>query len=200
MAVNGTSVTSNDYDKLNRLFKTVDLLSGNTQYSYDPNDRLKTVQAPNGASTQYQYDDLGNLLKEVSPDRGTVNYAYDAAGNLTQQTDARGIVSSYTYDALNRLTRIDYPGSAEDVTYTYDAGADCTFGLGRPCAVADESGTTAFAYDGFGNLTLHQRTELNVVYNTRYSYDAGNRVTGITYPNGRRVSFSRNAKGDVQAA
>ena len=69
-------------------------------------DRLKTVQAPNGASTQYQYDDLGNLLQEISPDRGTVSYAYAAAGNMTQQTDARGVVSTYAYDALNRLTCI----------------------------------------------------------------------------------------------
>jgi RHS repeat-associated protein len=199
VAASGTTATNNSYDALNRLFQTVDRQSGSTLYSYDANDRLKTVQAPNGASTQYQYDDLGNLLKEISPDRGTVNYAYDAAGNLTQQTDARGVVSTYAYDALNRLTRIDYPGTTEDVTYTYDSAAGCTFGLGRLCAVVDESGGTAYGYDAFGNALVHTHTELGITYNTFYTYDAGNRVTSITYPDGRVVNTPRDVLGRIMS-
>ncbi len=197
VAAAGTTATVNSYDTLNRLFQTVDRLGGATTYSYDPNDRLKTVAAPNGAVTQYQYDDLGNLLTEISPDRGTVSYAYDAAGNLTQQTDARGIVSTYVYDALNRLTRVDYPGTAEDIATTYDSGPNCTFGLGRPCAVTDESGTTSYAYDAFGNLLTQTHTELNVTYTTRYTYDAGNRITSIVYPDNRTVTYQRDVLGRI---
>ena len=149
----------------------LDPLRCNTLYA---NDRLNGVQAPNGACTAYHYDDLGNLLKEISPNRGTVSYAYDAAGNLTQQTDARGIVSSYTYDALNRLLSINYGSSVENVTYTYDSHTGCTFGLGRLCAVVDESGGTAYAYDAFGNRLVETHTELGITYNTFYTYDAGN--------------------------
>ena len=197
VAVSGTAATNNNYDALNRLFQTVDRLSGSTSYSYDANDRLKTVQAPNGASTQYQYDDLGNLLKEISPDRGTVSYAYDAAGNLVSQTDARGIVSTYAYDALNRLTFINYGSSVENVTYTYDSAAGCTFGLGRLCAVVDESGGTAYAYDAFGNQLVQTHVELGIAYNTFYTYDAGNRVTSLTYPDGRVISYQRDVLGRI---
>ncbi len=199
VAASGSAATNNNYDALNRLYQTVDRLSGSTLYSYDANDRLQAVQAPNGASTQYQYDDLGNLLQETSPDRGTVRYAYDAAGNLLQQTDARGIVSSYTYDALNRLTFINYGSSTEDVTYTYDSHTGCTFGLGRLCAVLDESGTTAFGYDPFGNVLVQIHVELGITYNTVYTYDAGNRVTSITYPDGRVVSTPRDVLGRITA-
>jgi len=197
VAVSGTAATNNNYDALNRLFQTVDRLSGSTLYGYDANDRLKTVQAPNGASTQYQYDDLGNLLQETSPDRGTVRYAYDAAGNLVQQTDARGVVSAYAYDALNRLTRIDYGSSVENVTYTYDSASGCTFGLGRLCSVVDESGGTAYAYDAFGNVLVQTHAELGITYNTFYTYDAGNRVMSITYPDSRMVSYQRDVLGRI---
>jgi YD repeat-containing protein len=197
VASGGSAATNNRYDALNRLYQTIDRLSGSTLYGYDANDRLQTVQAANGANTQYQYDDLGNLLQETSPDRGTVRYVYDPAGNLTQQTDARGIVSSYTYDALNRLTRIDYPGSVEDVTYTYDSGTNCTFGIGRLCSVVDESGSTTYGYGGFGNLSVQTHTELGIAYTTRYGYDAANRVISITYPDGRVINTPRDVLGRI---
>ncbi len=192
-----TDITQRNYDALNRLTTSTDGLNGVARYDYDTQDRLAQVQAPNGASTQYQYDKLGNLLKELSPDRGTVNYVYDAAGNLVQQTDARGIVSAYTYDALNRLTRIDYPGTSEDIAYTYDSGTGCTFGLGRLCALLDESGSTAYGYDAFGNLLAQTHTELNVAYSTRYTYDAGNRVTSVMYPDNRTVTYQRDVLGRI---
>ncbi len=197
VAGGGTAATHNRYDALNQLYQTVDRLSGGTLYSYDANDRLKSVQAPNDSLTQYQHDDLGNRLQEASPDRGTLRYAHDAAGNLVQQTDARGIVSAYAYDALNRLTHIDYDGSAEDVTYSYDGASGCSFGLGRLCAVVDESGTTAYGYDAFGNVLVQAHVELGITYNTFYTYDAGNRVLSLTYPDGQLVHYARDALGRI---
>ena len=200
VAANGTTATTNSYDNLNRLFKTVDLLNGNTQYGYDVNDRLKTAQAPNGALTQYAYDDLGNLHSETSPDRGVVTYNYDPAGNVLSLNDARNITVGYSYDALNRLTHVDYPGTDEDVTYAYDSGAGCSAGVGRLCRVQDAAGASDYAYDGFGNVATHLRTELGVAYTTSYGYDAGNRITSITYPNGRVVNTTRDVRGNIQAA
>lgn len=184
--------TAHGYDALNRLIQTIDALGGATAYGYDRNDRLAQVSAPNGATTGYVYDDLGNLLREESPDRGTLTYTYDEAGNVTSMTDARGVTAQYAYDALNRVTLIDYPGEAEDVSYTYDA---CTLGRGRVCAVADASGTTQYAYNAFGNVTQMTRTELGVAYTTAFLYDAMNRVTRITYPGGRVVNYTYDAAG-----
>jgi RHS repeat-associated protein len=200
VAANGTTATTNTFDALNRLTKTVDLLAGNANYTYDVNDRLKSAQAANGATTQYQYDDLGNLTKEISPDRGTTTYTYDAAGNVLTQTDARGVTASYSYDVLNRLATASYNDTSENITYTYDSGSGCTYGVGRLCRVQDAAGASDYSYDGFGNVLTHTRTEMSVAYTTRYTYDSGNRVSAITYPNGRQVSYTRDPKGNLLTA
>jgi len=189
-----SEATGYAFDVLNRLGHMTDALNGVTNYSYDASDRLTHVQSPNGATTDYVYDGLGNLTRETSPDRGTQHLTYDEAGNVLSKTDARGVTASYTYDALNRVTTIDYPGTEEDVTYTYDL---CTNGIGRLCTVTDVSGTTHYAYDLHGNVTEQSRTDLGASYITRYGYDAGNRLTSITYPGGRSVSYAREALGRV---
>lgn len=191
--------TTHGYDALNRLMQTINALSGTTALSYDVNDRVKQVTAPNNATTQYLYDDLGNLLQETSPDRGNITYIYDAAGNVIFQTDARGVTASYAYDALNRLTSVDYPGTDEDISYTYDSGANCTAGAGRLCQVVDASGTTQYGYDAFGNIIQQRKTELGLTYITSYTYDAGNRLASVTYPDGRNVTYTRDAVGRISA-
>lgn len=196
---NGSGIsTNNNYDALRRLNQTLDALSGSTTYGYNAHDKLTQVSAPNGATTQYAYDDLGNLLSETSPDRGTTTYSYDAAGNVTSQTDARGIAVGYTYDALNRVTHINYP-TDPDISYTYDSGSGCTHGIGRPCQVTDESGTTGYAYDAFGNIATHTKTELGITYTTRYTYDAADRILSLTYPDNRIVNYTRNGIGRITA-
>ena len=199
-AASGIS-TNHQYDTLNRLIQTVNNLSGVTNYGYDVADRLTQVQAPNSATTQYQYDDLGNLLRETSADRGTTFYTYDDAGNLKTMTDARGVQTVYAYDALNRLTAIDYPGTAQDVSYTYDSGSTvaCAFGVGRLCSVTDESGATNYAYDAFGNVALMSQTILSVNYVSQYTYDARDRLTSVTYPDGAIASYTRDPIGRISA-
>jgi len=200
VAANGTAATTNTFDALNRLTKTVDLLAGNTNYTYDVNDRLKTVQAANGATTQYQYDDLGNLTKEISPDRGTTTYTHDSAGNVLTVTDARGQTATQSYDALNRLVNVSYADASQNVTYSYDSGTGCTYGVGRLCRVVDAAGESRYGYDNLGNVLEVTRVEMGVSYVTRYTYDIANRMTGITYPNGRQVSYTRDAKGNLLTA
>ena len=191
---NNNPPTTNSFDSLNRLIQTLNSLGGDTRYAYDVNDRLKQVVAPNDATTQYQYDDLGNLLEETSPDRGTTRYTYDNAGNITTVTDARGVVASYAYDALNRVTAIDYPGTSEDIAYTYDT---CIAGIGRLCQVTDASGSTQYDYDAFGNIITQNRTELGIVYTTRYTYDTLDRVQTITYPDNRLITYTFNTLGQI---
>ena len=104
--------------------------------------------------------------------RGTTTYSHDPAGNVLTLTDARAITVTYTYDAANRMTKATYPDATLNVTYTHDAGTGCTNGVGRLCQVTDQSGTTAYAYDAYGNVTEHQKTELGVAYSTKYTYRA----------------------------
>ncbi len=191
---NNNTPTQNTYDALNRLTQTVDSLGGITNYSYDVADRLIQAKAPNNATTDYIYDDFGNLLSETGPDRGVLSYTYDDAGNMATSTDARAITATYSYDALNRLTGIVYPDNNENVSLAYDT---CTLGKGRLCQMVDQSGTTSYQYDAYGNVTEQSYTELGVTYVTAYQYDAGNNIIQTTYPDGRVVNVSRDALGRV---
>ncbi len=189
--------TTHAYDPLNRLTETVDRLGGTTTYTYDSADRATKVTPPDSPATEYVYDDLGNLLEERSPARGTTLYIHDTAGNVLTKTDARALTAAYTYDALNRVTAIDYPGTDEDISYAYDVGPTCGAGIGRLCQVTDGSGITKYTYDAYGNLTTQTHTELGQIYTTSYAHDVANRVVSITYPDGRQVSYTRDAIGRI---
>ena len=189
--------TTHEYDALNRLVKTIDTLGGNTTLAHTPIDSPQSVTAPNAANTAYTHDDLGRRLTETSPDRGTTTYTHDPAGNVTTLTDARAITVTYTYDAANRMTKATYPDAALTVTYTYDTGTGCTNGVGRLCQVTDQSGTTNYGYDAYGNVTEHKKTELGVTYSTKYSYDNADRILTITYPDTRVVTYTRDILGRI---
>ena len=181
--------TTHTYDALNRLTQTVDVLSGNTTYQYNTHNQLTQVTAPNATTTSYIFDDLNNRLTEVSPDRGTTAYVHNTAGQVTSITDARNITVTYSYDALNRITQANYPGTSEDITYTYDT---CTNGKTRLCGTTDQSGTTAYEFDATGNITQVTRAINSVNYVTQYAYDQRDQITTITYPDGRSVTYTRD--------
>lgn len=185
--------TTHAYDGLYRLQQTLDALGNPTQYNYDVGDRIVQVVAPNNSTTTYNYDDLGNLLQETSPDRGTLTYSHDSAGNVLGITDARGIATTYAYDALNRLTTVTYPNDI-GIGYVYEG---CTNGIGRLCILTDQTGTTTYEYDSFGNLTEQTQAISGNLYTTTYTYGAGNRITSITYPSGRVVNYVRDAIGRI---
>ena len=182
--------TAHTYDALNRITQTVDVLAGNTGYQYNTHNQLTQVTAPNSTTTTYTLDDLNNRLSETSPDRGAIAYTFNPAGQVISITDARNITVSYQYDALGRITNADYPGSSEDITYTYDT---CPNGKTRLCATTDQSGSTTYEFDAAGNITQVTRAINSVNYVTQYAYDNRDQITTITYPDGRSVTYSRDS-------
>jgi len=187
-------VTVREYDDIDRIVREIDPAGGATEFGYNARNQLTRVIAPNNATTTFDFDLLSRQLAEHSPDRGTITQEYDLANNVTASTDARGIRREMTYDALNRLKTVTFPEPGEDITYIYDT---CPNGTGRICRIDDESGTTEYEYDGFGNITRTRKTELGIEYTTDYEYDLEDRVTAIVYPSGRRVEYERDILGRV---
>jgi RHS repeat-associated protein len=193
--------SSNQFDGEDRLIENTHRLNGITTYEYDTNDRITKVIAPNGVTTEYTYDVLGRRLTETSPDRGVLTYDYDLANNVINITEGRGIVATMTYDELERVSTKTYPntivGKNENVTYTYDA---CLFGLGYLCVRTDESGSTAYDYDAYGNMTSMDFTEIaGVTYSMSYVYDDGDNIIQSTYPSGRTVDYTRDGIRRISA-
>jgi RHS repeat-associated protein len=191
------NATSRSFDALNRLIAVNAPLSSSASEGYDAHDNLTRVTDPRGLATTYVYDGLDNLIELSSPDTGVTVYHLDAAGNRTQQTDAAGNVVQMSYDALNRLTAKTYPNDpAENIAYAYDQPSG-GYGIGRLTGVSDQSGSTAYVYDAFGNVVQETRVIGATTYNTFYAYDLANHVTQITYPSGRIASYSRDGMGRI---
>jgi RHS repeat-associated protein len=187
-------------DALNRIKQVTDAASGVTQYGFNARDQLISVTDPKGLVTSYTMNALGHLKRQISPDTGTTDFTYDQAGNRRSQLDARGVSVAYSYDALNRVTLADYLGSADDVAYTYDGAnysGSVPYGKTRLTGVVDPSGSTTLYYDARGNLISQSKVIAGSTYSTSYSYDSSNRLTGITYPSGRTVTYGLDAVGRV---
>ncbi|MGC5809917.1 RHS repeat-associated core domain-containing protein [Ralstonia pseudosolanacearum] len=174
-------------------------------FNYDGQDRVRQVTDARSLVTAYTIDGLGNTTQQQSPDTGTTNATYDPAGNLTSRTDARGKTTTYSYDALNRPTRVAYAGGTPTVL-EYDGGASPQpTDIGKLTRMTDESGSTRFQYNGFGNLLQKtQTTTANGVAKDQtiaYAYGTSGSSTGhavsLAYPSGSVVGYSYDTGGRV---
>ncbi|MBK8065226.1 MAG: RHS repeat protein [Betaproteobacteria bacterium] len=118
---------------------------------------------------------------------------------MVSQTDAKGQVTTYAYDALNRPVLITFHDGVKHAL-SYDQGAN---GIGRLTAITETSAANAvtsqiaYAYDVRGRVTSETRTLAGVPYVTGYAYDSAGRMSGVTYPGGRTVSYGFDALGRV---
>ena len=184
------NTTTSNYDALNRLIKSIDPDNGETNYGYDALDNLTSVTDAEGKTTSYEYNAFGEVTKITSPDTGVTTFTYDKAGNALTKTDARNETTTYTYDALNRVLTESFSDSAENITYSYDDTSNGNKGIGRLTSVTDQSGTTSYVYNGFGQITKETRVINGKTYITEYHFDTNGQMTGITYPSGRQVNYT----------
>lgn len=154
-------VVTNLFDALNRLTNKSSAGSYNVAVTYTATGQRATLADASGSHT-FAYDARDRLATNNGP-AGTLIYGFDDYGRLASVASARsgGASMSYTYDALNRVA----------------TAAD---------AVA---GSTAYGYDGVGNLQTVRYP--NSVTNT-YTYDSLYRLTNLVARNsgGTIASFA----------
>jgi RHS repeat-associated protein len=129
--------------------------------------------------TIYKYDSSGDLVSATTPATaadptgGTTTATYDAAGNMLTSTDPNGVKTTWTYTPSDQPASISYSNSsAHFVTYGYDAD-------GNVASMSDGTGSSAYVYDPFGELTSATNGAGNTV---AYSYNPDGENTGVTYP------------------
>jgi RHS repeat-associated protein len=197
---NFSLTTRYGYDNLKRNTSITDALAGVVDLVYEGRDVPISVKDPRRLTTTYGRDGFDQVRSLTSPDTGTASSSFDAAGNLLTRLDSRGVLATYAYDALNRPTSVTFSkaGSASLVqTWGYDGTLpENTHGRGRLTSTTYPGGSTSYGYDPEGRLvSFVQRhaglRELsNVVQIVGYEYDAGGRLSRLTYPSGRVLSIA----------
>ena len=166
------------YDGGNRLRKITDADGYVTTYEYDAVANRTAVTDGRGGyyRVQYDYDAQNRVVRKSYPSGSSTapgpqlveQYVYDGVGNLIQDIDPRGLsfATNYDYDAQNRLVQIR------------------TIGGSSSALVAQ---LEKYTYDEVGNrLTYTDPRGGGFV--TQYTYDAMNRKTSATYPDGTVTS------------
>ncbi len=192
-------VTTYGYDSDDNLTNVVDADGRLTSYLYDDFGQLTVVDSPDSGRTLYRYDALGNLVAKLEPGTPVVltEYVYDGLGRLAQQlTSVNGIPESAVVYGFASLSGSNAPAApvsetCADGPRTFDPQA---LG-GRLAWVRHASGSTYYSYDALGevNAVFEQPgTSASICYWSivRYGYDGLGRLTSITYPSGRGVSYT----------
>lgn len=172
-----------------------------TRITYDGSGHPKTVVDPKGLSTEFLRNGLGDLLWQRSPDTGEKRFDNDPNGRPVNDVPADGRHVQRDYDALGRLTKLTFR-EGRPTTYAYDqasplCGTEETYAIGRLAVVDEASGSTAFCYDFAGRVVRKSQIAQGVRLDLRYTYSRAGRLTGITYPDGRHVSYTRSKTGDI---
>lgn len=194
-----TLTTSFEYDRENRLVKTLYPDGTFTTVAYNELGKQTSTKDQLGRETKYEYDAQGRLARTVYPDGKTEASGYDEEGRRTSGTDRAGRTTLYRYDKVGRLVETVYPDGGR-TTSTYDATGrvltqsrwlDQTTkyttayryeseGRRRVVYSTDAlSHTTKQLFDEAGNLS--QVTDAKN-HTTRYEYDKDNRRTKVVYP------------------
>jgi len=198
--------TTYEYDLLDRMTEADEPLGTSTEYGYDAGGELTSVTDPRENETTYEYDKLGRLVEVAQPLEKTTTYSYDAVGNPLTKVTAAGTLE-YGYDAANRLSSIK-AGEATLRSFGYDA-ADRLTG-----ATDAESHKIEIGYDNDSRVTSikdGRGQSLTRAYNSRalltkqvdgrgtleYGYDKLGRMTSLTDPQGKALSFAYDPEGGL---
>ena len=139
------------------------------------------------------YNAIGQPLTKTGPRtdvQDTTTYTYDdATGNLTSVTNPAGQVTTYSnYDAHGHPGLIVAPnGVSTELTYTPRGWLAST-----RATAGGLSELSQYDYDGVGHLTRFTAPDGSV---TNYSYDAAERLVGISDGLGNSITYTLNAMG-----
>ncbi|MBU7025318.1 MAG: hypothetical protein HXS48_00135, partial [Theionarchaea archaeon] len=202
------------YDGIGRLIKVELYLSPTIYftetYTYNHQDKVKTVTDPGGHTYTYEYDSKGRKTKVVNPDSSfrqiqyndisntvtildenqhKTEHHYNWVGNLLwvrEYTDATNYyLTQYAYDSLGRITSVT-DANGNTTFYEYDS----LFGATQ--IIYPDSTTETFSYDATGNLL--QKADANGI--TLFTYDSVRQLTSVQYPDQSTVTFEYDSNGN----
>jgi RHS repeat-associated protein len=183
------NVTTFTYDLAGRLTAKKYADSKGVSYVYNKAGLVTQRTDARGIRTDYTYDVNDNLTtinySDETPD-GTLTY--DSFNRLTKMVDGTG-TSLFAYDANGRLTSFDGPLASDTVTYTYDE-------LGRPGTLSTQGGRSLnYVYDTLNRLATIQDGAEAYIYS--YLNARSPLVAMLTRPSGSATEYTYSLLGQL---
>lgn len=189
--------------------RITDALGDFSSTQYD-NGKPVLYRDKRGNETTYDYDTRGNLIRVKYPQDRLYQFVYDQEDHLIKEIDPLSQVITYTYDNKGNLVKIIYP-SQRTLIYNFNE-------RGQPFEILDSGNRkVSLTYDHYGNLVGTENNEgvkvshaydefgyriiamANNEDNTyRYAYDANDRVTSFTNPDGSSVKMAYDCCSGIQ--
>ena len=181
--------------------KTAD---GSVHLAYNSLNHVTCTTDGEGNGMHDDYDNLGSPIRHHNArhwekDRsGGYAYEYDYLDRLVRITDPAGRVKTFrrngqgsiAYESLLSLpVQAPENGMVQGITSTYDANENLI------CMTCPDGGEWHTEYDGEGNLTHDRRP--GGMAERRYTYDAMNRLTGVTADGRTEHTYAYDKKGHV---
>lgn len=150
-------------------------------------------------SRQYRYDIYQRLCGRFDPESGSTGWGYDAASQMTWELKGQTATScvttfipspatQFSYDLRGRKTRADYPGTASDVDYGYDAKGNLT-------SVSNPTALWTYSYNKRNLLESEQVQIDGKTYLLNPTYNAMAQLTSNSYPGLGAIAYAPNAFG-----
>ncbi|WP_405991252.1 putative T7SS-secreted protein [Streptomyces sp. NBC_00986] len=162
------------------------------EHTFDAAGRLTTqsVTASTGRSLQhraYTYRADGNLTAIDDQLSGARRFDLDAAGRVTA-VHAANWTETYAYDDAGNQTQAHWP--------TGHPGQEATGARAYTGTRITRAGNVRYEHDELGRTTLRQKTRLSRKPDTwRYEWDAEDRLTQVTTPDGTRWRYTYDPLG-----
>ncbi|WP_405687141.1 DUF6531 domain-containing protein [Streptomyces sp. NBC_00057] len=196
----GGAVSAWTYDSAGRRSELT--TSGRTlTFERDAAGQELTRHIGDAVTLRHEFDVMGRLTSQYVTGTNRLlqrrAYSYRADGNLAGIDDQLRGIRTFDLDALGRVTAVH----ASDWTerYTYDAAGnqtDATWPASHPSQEAtgartytgtriNTAGNVRYEHDGQGRIVLRQKRRLSRKPETwRYTWDAEDRLTSVTTPDG----------------
>ncbi|WP_194792834.1 RHS repeat-associated core domain-containing protein [Caenimonas koreensis] len=191
------------YDAMGRAASTAHI--GNVDsYTFTYSDgagQATQVIDPLGTQRNYQYqNDSGTVQLAASngpfDGRGIASQTFGEGNLPSSETDFTGTQTAYTWDASRKLVTAMTRAAGTPQAQTVSIQWHPAFAL--PALVTERGRTTAFTYDGVGNLLTQAVTDLATAQTRTWvwTYNSQNLADSMTQPNGVVWRYGYDSAGN----